>query len=874
MSGRINIPTDGNYTFSTRSDDGSMLYIDGQTVVSNNFYQGLTTQSGSISLTAGVHDIDIGYYEGGGDNGLVVSWAGPGFGSTDIPQTVLESIGAYNDPDNPINMTASSTIDSRGGVIGLGPITLGAGTTLTTTAGSVAFTRTTLPAAGTYNFTDAGQVVLGQITDGGAAVTINKSGAGDLVFNGTTAELANAADLINVTGGNVVSLGGAISPLGQAAVNLNGGGLRLSSTGGDIAFANHVDINANAAIAAGAFGPGAVNDVTVTMNQPLTVAATRTLTTSSNSGYTLKFAGNVTGGGNFSVAGGLVATNGTLDVGNLDVTAGTLQTSGAVTTSGQTTVAVGAALGFNGNSYTGGLINVNGGVVRADTGVTNLNDRLRFGVTPNALRGSLYPLQTGDGITTDAGIATLLSRTPAFSSALTGNLDFGPTSAGDAKVFQHFGAPVDVAGSFTAAWTGKFTAPSTGAFTLNGTQNDDTMAFWIDLNQNGVFELAGSSGPELAVQGGCCGLDVNSPALNLTAGQTYKVAFVIEDTGGPGSIVARYSTSAAPTLQIINPSAAPGAFTTDKGGLNVAAGAELRATTIDGAGDVLVNGTLRMNNAAAVSAAVESIHNDAVGGGTLTLDAGNTLTTQRLGVATTTTFIKNGAGTLTATGQSLGDGSTLQVDAGLVNLNGTGSGGSGGVVVNTGGTVRVNGLITGNVTVNTGGTLGGTGTVGAATVQGQLAPGVGGIGTINTADLTINGGTLALEVQDLNAYDKANVIGVVTLLNNPLLNVTKLTGGSIQNNDLFFLVINDGADAVLGQFGGIPNQGQGNPTLADVNGQRFIVSYFGDSSNPTGFDVPGGNDIVLRAVPEPQTWVTLIGSIGALVGLQRFRRRG
>ena len=78
--------------------------------------------------------------------------------------------------------------------------------------------------------------------------------------------------------------------------------------------------------------------------------------------------------------------------------------------------------------------------------------------------------------------------------------------------------------------------------------------------------------------------------------------------------------------------------------------------------------------------------------------------------------------------------------------------------------------------------------------------------------------------------------------------------------------------AVGGQFGGIPNQGQGRPTLADVDGQRFLVSYFGDATT-NAFDVPGGNDVVLQAVPEPQTWATVMSGIGALVGLQRFRRR-
>ena len=279
-------------------------------------------------------------------------------------------------------------------------------------------------------------------------------------------------------------------------------------------------------------------------------------------------------------------------------------------------------------------------------------------------------------------------------------------------------------GAFSVAFTGKFTAPATGAFALNGFMNDDTMAYWIDLNQNGTFELAGSSGSELAVQGGCCGLDVTSAALNLTSGQSYNVAFVVEDTGGPGSIAARYNTPGAPTLQLVNPSNPQGIFGTTAGGLLVSTGAEMRALTIDGAADVSVNGTLRLNNTAAATSTVGSLHNNPAAGGTIALEAGNTLIAQRLEVSGATTFIKNGPGTLTANTQVLGDGSTFQVDAGLVNLNGPANGG-GGVVVNNSATVSVNGAINGSTTVNTGGTLGGTGQAGPVNSQGTVAPGNG-----------------------------------------------------------------------------------------------------------------------------------------------------
>jgi hypothetical protein len=68
----VNVATPGNYSFSTTSDDGSMLYMDGQMVVSNNFYQGDTLRSGSINLSAGTHLMEVQYFQGGGGTDLTV----------------------------------------------------------------------------------------------------------------------------------------------------------------------------------------------------------------------------------------------------------------------------------------------------------------------------------------------------------------------------------------------------------------------------------------------------------------------------------------------------------------------------------------------------------------------------------------------------------------------------------------------------------------------------------------------------------------------------------------------------------------------------------------------------------------------------------
>src|SRR5438874_3222053 len=73
-TGKIFVSNAGLTQFFTRSDDGSMIFIDGQQVVDNNFFQGETERSGLIDLSAGFHDITLLFYEGGGNAGFTASW--------------------------------------------------------------------------------------------------------------------------------------------------------------------------------------------------------------------------------------------------------------------------------------------------------------------------------------------------------------------------------------------------------------------------------------------------------------------------------------------------------------------------------------------------------------------------------------------------------------------------------------------------------------------------------------------------------------------------------------------------------------------------------------------------------------------------------
>ncbi len=89
FEGFVEVPADGEWTFSTTSDDGSVLWINGELVVNNDGLHGTRTVSGTTTLTAGVHEIRVAYFEAGGGENLSVRWAGPGVSNSIIPLSSL-----------------------------------------------------------------------------------------------------------------------------------------------------------------------------------------------------------------------------------------------------------------------------------------------------------------------------------------------------------------------------------------------------------------------------------------------------------------------------------------------------------------------------------------------------------------------------------------------------------------------------------------------------------------------------------------------------------------------------------------------------------------------------------------------------------------
>jgi predicted esterase len=82
FSGVIHITTPGSYTFGTTSDDASKLYINTYNtaglVVNNDYQQGATLRTGTITLAAGYYPIFVAYDQGSGGEALSISWKVPG----------------------------------------------------------------------------------------------------------------------------------------------------------------------------------------------------------------------------------------------------------------------------------------------------------------------------------------------------------------------------------------------------------------------------------------------------------------------------------------------------------------------------------------------------------------------------------------------------------------------------------------------------------------------------------------------------------------------------------------------------------------------------------------------------------------------------
>jgi len=636
---------------------------------------------------------------------------------------------------------------------------------------------------------------------GGAAPTGN--GGENLVFPSGASNLSTNNNINNSTF-NSITISGSGYTIGGSAITLGAGGLADSSIAG-----------------------------TNTVNLATTFAATRAVTVS-NAGTTLTISGVISGAGGVTKAGAgtvtLSATNTytgvtTINAGTIAVAADArLGTAPAVATAGKLTFGGGtlrttASFTLAANR---GIALTGAGTISTDPGTTLTYGGIIAGASPLTKAG------TGTLIVSGANTYTGVTTIGA------GTLQLGATNAvpSGSAVTVSGGAIFDLRGFSDAigslAGAGTVTSGAAGAVVLTaGGNNSSTTFSGVMQNGSGTVALAKTGTGTLTWSGvntysgtttvSAGVLDVqNNSSLGTTAGATTVASGAALQLDGSGLVVAEPITLS---------------------GTGVAGGGALRqpANTNTWSGAITLGSAARMNADAGTLTVSGGITN---GGFLLTVGGAGNTTISTTAISGTGGLTKDGTGTVTLSASNTYTGTTT-VSAGTLLVNG--SQGSSAVSLN-------------------GGTLGGTGTVGAITSTGSggsVAPGVG-VGILASGNVNWSSGSPGFVVQ-LNGttagtgYDQLNVTGSVNLGGATL---SGTLGFSPPNGTSFTIMNNDGGDAVIGTFAGLP---EGSTVV--LSGQSLQISYVGGTGNDVVLSVAAPNLTVNNAVapsasPPPGTDLT------------------
>ncbi len=335
-TGKVNITTAGPYTFFSKSDEGSRIYIDGVLVLNNDGNKSSVTDDGSIAitLTSGLHDIVIDYINGSGTGSETLSYSGPDSGGSEtvIPSSALFSAesnttaGASNalilgsGSGNAVSVSSDSTIALKGSnftQVQIGSLELGSGATLTVSgdAGKTLRVAGTTSLGSSQGFFSGGTVTLnngvnialdGPLTDGGMASTLVLGETGYVIFDHTSsANSVLSTSTIDIQKGAAILVGssaaGAFDPIGAASIRLDGGNLILdTSYSGAISFNNAISVPVGGTIrdtvtASTVTLGSATRGISIASGQTLTLDAIAGGIGSSDPGATLALAGPLTG---------------------------------------------------------------------------------------------------------------------------------------------------------------------------------------------------------------------------------------------------------------------------------------------------------------------------------------------------------------------------------------------------------------------------------------------------------------------------------------------------------------------------------------------------------------------------------------------------
>lgn len=87
--GFLKIPTDGVYTLSVTSDDGSRLYLGDRLLIDNDGNHPSLTEAAVVRLRKGPYPIRLEYFQGRGASGFSVAWQRDGQSQEPIPDAAF-----------------------------------------------------------------------------------------------------------------------------------------------------------------------------------------------------------------------------------------------------------------------------------------------------------------------------------------------------------------------------------------------------------------------------------------------------------------------------------------------------------------------------------------------------------------------------------------------------------------------------------------------------------------------------------------------------------------------------------------------------------------------------------------------------------------
>ena len=326
-NGLFDAPTAGTYTFTTASDDGSAIWIDGTEVVNNDYSQPITARAGTVTLTSGEHNIVVGYNNTGGGYGFYAQVAYPGQATEYLPNSLL-STGAAG--DNSLTIASLSGAAGSTVTLGTGALTTGSDNTSTTFAGVISGAGGSLVKVGSGVMTLSGaNTYTGGTTVGGGMLAVNGSlasaavtvSAGSLAVNGSLGGTA-----VTIAGGTVLSgtgtIAGAVSVASGAATTNQGTINLVDGTIGTLTLTNPgtaltLGTSSGSAVLDFEIGANSTDQLALTagslnLNSSVTINLTQLGATQLSSGTynLLSFSGGTGGSGSFTLGslGGLPAS--------------------------------------------------------------------------------------------------------------------------------------------------------------------------------------------------------------------------------------------------------------------------------------------------------------------------------------------------------------------------------------------------------------------------------------------------------------------------------------------------------------------------------------------------------------------------------------